>query len=105
VFEAGEADELEGGGDAVGPTVPVPLLIAQAKGDVLLNSQVRKEREVLKDEVDGTLVGGGEGDVHAVDDEVAGVGVLESGDHAKEGGLAAPAGTQEGKELSAADVE
>jgi hypothetical protein len=105
VLEAGEAHEVEGGGDEVAVFTAGELRVAEAEGDVALDGQVRDEGVVLEDEVDGATVGGEGGDVLVFDDDVAGVAVLEAGDHAEEGGLAAAAGAQEGEELAAADVE
>jgi hypothetical protein len=51
---------------------------------------MRKQRIVLEDEADVALVGRHQvGDVLLAEEDMPGVGLLEAGDHAQRGGLAA----------------
>ena len=72
---------------------------AQREGDVLVDREVRIERVVLEDE--GDVAVGGVEVLHrlAVDQDVAGVDVLEAGDGAQRRGLAAARGAEEDDEL------
>jgi len=68
---------------------------------------VWKQREVLKDEPDVTLLGRkhpvGAGDGPAIDFDPTGVGTLEAGDEPQRGGLATPAGTEQSEEFAVAN--
>jgi len=100
--------------DLVGPLVGVPLHLderqhpvhrlvdfapgaaghLQPEADVLTDGQVGEEGVALEDGVDGAAVGRQRGDVLAVEEDPAGVGRLEAGDDAQQGGLAAAAGPE-----------
>ncbi len=77
----------------------------QREGHVLVDAHVRVERVVLEDHRDVAVLG-----MHVVDD-AAGDGdgaagdVLEAGDHAECGGLAAAGGADEDDELAVGDIE
>ena len=73
---------------------------AQREGDVLVDREVRIERVVLEHE--GGVAVGGVKVLHrlAVDQDVAGVDVLEAGDGAQRRGLAAARGAEEDDELA-----
>ena len=78
---------------------------AQAEGDVVEDVEMRKERQILEDEADGTFEGALFRNVGAVHADGTGIGRLEAGDHAKDGALAAAAGSEKGNELPAADLQ
>ena len=64
-----------------------------------------EEGVALEHRVDRPLVGRQVGQVLAVQPDLALVGVLEAGDQAQQGGLAAAGGAQQGEELVLADVD
>ncbi len=61
---------------------------AQAEGDVLEDAHVAEQRVVLEDEADAAVARAALGRVLAVEEHVAGVGELESGDDAQQRRLA-----------------
>ncbi len=77
----------------------------QPEGDVLRDGQVRKQRVGLEHHADIALVRLQPGDVLAADDDGAGGRLLEAGDHAQHGGLAAARRAEEGDELAARDIQ
>ena len=91
--EAELADDRLGRGAGAARGVQPPAVgDSRGEDDVLGHGEVREEREVLVDDLDAAL-DGGDG-VHrpvgdAVDDDLAGVGLLRPGDDLDEGGLAA----------------
>ena len=64
-----------------------------------------EEGVALEDRVDLALVGGEVGDVAAVEEDAAGVRLLEAGREAQHGRLAAAARAEEGEELALLDLE
>ena len=81
------------------------LAIAEAEGDVVADGQVGEEGVALEDGVDLALVGRQVGDVAAVEEDAAGVGLLEAGGQAQHGRLAAAARAEEGEELALPEPE
>ncbi len=77
----------------------------EAEGDVLRHGQVGEQRIGLEHHADVALVGLQPRDVLAADDDGAGGRLLEAGDHAQHGGLAAAGRAEEGDELAGADIE
>jgi hypothetical protein len=78
---------------------------ARAEGNVVEHREVREERVVLEDRVDGAAVGRHAADVDAVEPQHARRRGLEAGDHAQHGGLAAARGTEHREELATAHRE
>ena len=76
---------------------------AQAERDVALDGQVGEQRIALEHRVDRSALGWHAGDVLAVEQHPAGIGVLEAPDHAQRGGLAAAARAEQREELAGAD--
>ena len=77
----------------------------QPEGDVLGDGQVREERVVLEDGVDRTPVGLEVRDVVATEHDRAVGRLLEAGDHAQRGRLAAPGRAEQGEELARPDEQ
>ena len=71
-----------------GPRFFGNFLDHQAVGDVLIHGHVRKEGIVLKDRVDGALIGRQVRNVLPVKKDAARGRSIESSHHAKAGGLA-----------------
>src|SRR3546814_619815 len=80
-------------------------VLLQAEGDVLLDVHVREERIGLEHHVDRPLVGRHARHVPAFQQDLAPAGDFEAGQHAQQGGLAAPGGPEQGEELALVDVE
>ena len=100
-----EADALELLAHAPLDLVRRHLLALEAEADVLADAQVREQRVALEDGVGRPLVGGQAGHVLAVDQDLAGVGLLEAGDHPQGRRLAAARGAEQGEELAAGELE
>ncbi|MHC3912266.1 hypothetical protein ACMZ4X_05538 [Achromobacter marplatensis] len=77
----------------------------QGERDVLLDAHVRKQRIVLEHHADIPFVWRAVGDIGAVDQHAALVGLRQAGDQAQQGGFAGPGRTQQGQELAASDVQ
>jgi hypothetical protein len=75
-------------------------LHAQAEGDVLEHGHVPEQRVVLEDEADAAVAGVDGGRVLAVEEHLAGVGLLQPRDDAQQAGLARTRGAQQGDELA-----
>ena len=75
--------------DARVAAATVHPLLAQAKGNVGGDVQVREQRIGLKHHVDRPRIGRQCGDIDAVDDDPAAVGRLQPGDYPQQGRLAA----------------
>ena len=76
-------------------------LHAQPEGDVALHVQVGKQRLVLKHQPEAAPVRGHGGQRPALPEHVPGMR-LQAGDHPQQGGLAAPARSQQGDDLAGA---
>ncbi len=101
----GHADELEHAVD-LGPDLRLgPLGDREAEADVVADGQVGEEGVALEDGVDLALVGGEAGDVAAVEEDAAGVGLLEAGGQAQHGRLAAAARAEKREELALLEAE
>ena len=100
---AGHADELEHAVD-LGPDLGLrPLGDRQAEADVVADGHVREEGVALEDGVDLAPVGRLFRDVLAVEQDAAGVRILEARQHAQQRGLAAAAGPEQGEDFAAFD--
>ena len=66
---------------------------------------MRKQRVALEHHVDGALMRRDLRDILAVEQNAAGVGRLEAGQHSQQRGLAAAARTEQREELAGVDVE
>ena len=77
----------------------------QRVGHVVAHRHVRKQRVVLEHHAEIALVRRGAGDGLAVEQDLAGGGRLEAGQHHQRGGLARARGAQQRQELAAADVQ
>jgi hypothetical protein len=77
----------------------------QPVGDVLRHRHVGKERVVLEQQPDIALIGPLPDHGFACDLDDAFVGILEAGDEAQRGGLAAAAGPQQRDRLAGGDRE
>ena len=105
VEKVGQVEDARGFGDLA---VHHHLVLAghlQREGDVVAHRHVRIERIGLEHHGQLALGRGLVGDVAAVDADGAGGGVLEPGDQAQQGGLAAAGGADEDDELAVLDVE
>ncbi len=103
--EIADLDEGHGFVDAAVEFGTGHALHAQPEGEVVADVEMREEGVGLEDGVDGAPVGGDGKGVEAVEPELTGVGEVESGDEAEEGGLAAAGGAEEGEELAGGDGE
>ena len=103
-----ERCQLERLGGLRHASVPLGLRGAphcERETDVLANTEVRIERVVLEDHRDVAVLGRQVVDAHAVDLDVPRAGLLEPGDAAERGGLAASRRAEEHEELAGRDVE
>jgi hypothetical protein len=100
VAEADEIERLGHAGVALG-TRRAPQL--QAVGDVLGDRHVREQRIRLEDHAEPALLGCRAGHVRAVDEDPPGRRAGVAGEHAQRRRLAAPRGTQQGRELAGGD--
>ena len=73
--------------------------------DVAEHSQVGKQGIGLKDEIDGPEIRRHIPHGASLDQDLAPIRTLEPGQQSQGGGLAGPAGTKDGKELSPADLQ
>src|SRR5208283_1186123 len=80
-------------------------LAAQAKGDVLEDVEMRKQRIGLEHHIDRPPVGRQAGKIAALERKPPRVGRLETGDEAHQGRLAAARGTEEREELAWRDFK
>ena len=81
------------------------LLAPQAERDVVGHGQVREQRVRLEHGVDVALVRRHADDVAAGQHDPARVGLLEAGDHAQRGRLAAPRRAEQREELAPPDLD
>src|SRR6266542_203701 len=72
----------------------------QREDDVLVDGEVRIERVALEDHGDAALARGEVVDDAAADEDVAGGGLLEAGDHPQERGFSGARGAEEDEELA-----
>ena len=105
VEEALEAQDL---GRLLHP--PVDLGLArlaqlQAEGEVVVDRHVRVERVALEDHGDVAVLGRHVVDDPVADEELAVADLLQAGDAAQRGGLAAAGGADQDRELAVADLE
>ena len=84
---------------------PPPAFDAQSEGDVLEHVHGLEQRVALEDEANVALLHGHVVDALAADKDVALGRHLQAGDHAQDGRLAAPTGTQQRQQLAFLDGE
>ena len=82
-----------------------PLLLVEAKEDVLLHRHVGEESVGLKNNAEVALGRGQGSAVLAADANAAGGGSLQAGDDAQQGGFAAARGTEDADELPLFDLQ
>ncbi|ESQ67962.1 hypothetical protein PA15_0306525 [Pseudomonas aeruginosa HB15] len=75
----------------------------QREGDVLRHAHVREQRVALEHRMHRALLRLDAGEVLAVEADLAAVRLVEAGEHAQEGGLAAPGRAEEGEEFAGVD--
>ncbi len=102
VCEAHQLQQLGGPGTPFGGA---HLAHPQPEGHVAERVEVREEAVRLEHHPGVATVGRHPGDVLAVDQHLAGVGVFEPGEHPQRGGLAAAGGAQQGEEFTRPDGE
>ncbi len=103
--EAGQADELQHFVDAGAALVGGDAGDPEAEADIVLDVHVREQRIGLEHHSDLALVRWQRRDVLAFDQDGAGVGALEAGDHPQDRGLAAAGGPEQGHELALVEGE
>ena len=81
------------------------LLAAQPEGDVFEHVEVGEEGIALEHRIDGALVGGEQGNILAVEQNLPARGEVEARDHAQRRRLSAARGAEEGDELTLVDVK
>ena len=81
------------------------LALAQAETDVVEHAEVREQRVALEHRVHLALVGAGGRDVVLAEEDLAGGGLLQPGDHPQGGGLAAAGRAEESEERAARHQE
>ena len=104
VLVVGHGHELENLADALVDLLLRHLLQLEAEGDVLIHIQVREQGVALENGVQRTLVRRDAGQLLAVHQDGTFVRLEKARDHPQERGLATARGTEEGEELSAADI-
>ena len=82
-----------------------PFLNRQAKGDVAQDRHVAEQGVILEDEADIAPAHGHGADLGAADKKAAAFGRLQPRDQAQDGGLAAPAGAEQGRQFAFVDGE
>ena len=105
VLVAVHLDEVEHGVDFAVDLLARLARDAQAEGDVVADAQVREQRVVLEHGVDAAHVRRQARDVAPVEEDAAGVRLLEAGEDAQQRRLAAAAGAEQGVELAALDLQ
>src|SRR5215218_6434229 len=104
VGEPLKVDELQQLDDPVGDVRLRALLDGQAEGDVLRHGHVLEGRVMLKAETDPAILHRRLRHVSAGDQDAAGVELLEPGDRAQQRGLARPAGAEQGRQRTVANL-
>ena len=105
LLERGQADQLEHLAHLGLDRALVDLGVAQAERHVLVHVQEREQRVALEHGVDVALVRRDVGHVDAVEQHRARRRLLEAGDQAKRGGLAAPGRAEQREELAAGHLQ
>lgn len=103
VAVVGEPHQVQEFGGPLAALGRADLAHAQAEGDVVARAQVREEAVRLEDHPGVAAVGRDPGDVLSVDQDFAGVGLLETGDDAQGGGLSAARRAEQGEEFAGLD--
>src|SRR5437763_808737 len=81
-----------------------PILL-EPERDIVFHIEVRKQRIALKHHVDGPPMRRHRSEISPIEKNATLIGSLESGQHAKERGLAAARGPEQGKELAFKDIQ
>src|SRR3954452_1588902 len=102
---AGQADHLQRFVASLRSLGLVDAGDAQAVGNVLAHGHMRGQGVVLKDGVDGTVVGGHPADILARQLDRAAAGILEAGDHPQRRRLAGAGRPEQGEELAPLDLQ
>ena len=105
LFVAFEADQREHVAHVAADRVAGLAAHAQSIGHVLEHGQVREQRVVLEHEADIAPVRGQVGDIFRTEQDATTVRLLEAGDHAQRGGLAASRRSEQGQEFARAHVK
>ena len=105
LLEAGQAHQLHGRARALRRCVARQALHRQAVAHVLDHVHVREQRVALEHHADVALGGAQRGDVLSVDEDGAGGGRLQPGDHAQRGGLAATRGAEDGGQRALGNLQ
>ena len=84
---------------------PSAALLLEAEGDIVLDGQVREQRIGLEHHVGRPPIGRHAREILAVEQDVAGIRPLETGDHPQQRGLAAPGRSEQREELAGINVE
>ncbi len=98
-----KADQLQQLLGALGPLGLAGAAHPQTEGDVVGGGQVREQAVGLEHHAGVALVRGDRGDVLAVDQDLARVVLLEAGQDAQRGGLAAAGRAEQGEQLTGPD--
>ena len=77
----------------------------QAEGDVFSNVHHGEQRQVLENQIDRPLVGGNAQHAFPANFDDAPGGLLQTGDHAQQGGFTAAGRAEDGKKLPVYDVK
>ena len=102
-FLAPEPHHIEGRLDACRPVRDAPL--AQPEFDVFARGEMRKQRVILKNRADVSLVGAAAVHQRAVQPDLARGRLFEPGDHPQRRGLAAARGSKQRKKSAFRDPE
>ena len=100
-----ETQDLGGLGDALVALVGGDLGHLESEGHVVRDGHVRVQRVVLEHHRDVTVLRRDVGDVAVADEDLAGVDLLETGQHPQGRGLAAPGRADEDHELAVLDLQ
>ena len=103
--QRGDLEQFEHVPDALGALGPGHLLLLEPELHVLLHRHVGEQGVGLEHHVDRAGVGRDLRHVHPVDEDAPCGRPLQPGEHAQQGGLAAPGAPQEGEEFPLEDVE
>ena len=105
LLESGQADEREQLGRSCLDHVRRVAAHPQAERDVAEDVAMREERVILEHEADAAPMRRNAGQVDPVEQDAAGVGHLQAGDHAQQGRLPGAARAEHGDDLAVRDVE
>ena len=101
---AGEAQDLRCGQHLLMDHIGVLLAQGQGKGHVFIDGHVAVQGVVLEHHGHIAVLGGGLGDVPAIQEQLAARDILQAGHHAQGGGLAAAGRADQDDQLAVLDV-